>query len=801
MFRVVRSSDLLSTWQITHTGSAAPDGLTFSQRAGTVGPQVASCRSATILVTRTGQGPQVFLAVPRSASAPALAGTIASAVGGRHEGVEGLPVLDLDSPVVQLVARPSQVASHETQAGRDPSEVARLVARSMPEGMWLAATMRAPGRSEYRRVRAWFRHRLPGVSTHYSATGRGVLVSFLLGGSDLDDLRFFGQSLMAALPGFDLETEVVRPRGRAPLTFGGIVAAGLAGGGVWYWQHKPVLAVAAAVPGACAALAAGTGLAPSEADRIDRSLSCGRFCVPRSISGLLVRPPRSERVDAQGRHFNEQAGSYPLDRSVFFCGPEQVTAIASPHFGVVAGASSTQVRSVPPALLSDIGPIVGYAGSGGSEQVRISSGDMWSGVLITGVAGTGKTIALHNLFAAESLDRVHRSGRPGRAGSRNALVAFENKGADGVRGYLEWLKVTGDPAVVVDLADPGSAAIDLLPTDGTAAERAAVLVDSMVYAFGENAIAHRSQNTLRTVFTVSLLATAADVEGAKLPAGSSFMNLANVLLGGLGDQLGKNLSDRVRDRMTKLPQGPERAELFDALSRLEPLYGPNVSFSARRALCEAPQSKVAVLSSVSSWWSPARSRVDFGTVLDNHWAVIVNTGSPLTGGLLANEAVTAHLSAMLMHNLRRTIAERCTGWRDQGRSVTVFSDELALLAGNSPEVIKWLRNQGRSFGVRLVLATQYPEQLHPEVRTAVMSFGTKVWFQQSSPDVIRASVDALNTDGSEWMSADLSGLEPYHAIVQVRCGDRTYPAVALRAGYWDEDRAGFVADQGYAVAL
>lgn len=139
----------------------------------------------------------------------------------------------------------------------------------------------------------------------------------------------------------------------------------------------------------------------------------------------------------------------------------------------------------------------------------------------------------------------------------------------------------------------------------------------------------------------------------------------------------------------------------------------------------------------------------------------------------------------------------CSAWRARGRSVSVFADELALLAGSSPEVVAWLRNQGRSYGVRCCFAAQYPEQLQPAVRDCLLGFSTIFWFRQNNPSVVQAAVSQLSMVGGDWSAADVAGLEPFHTILLAVAGGRMQPAVPIRVAYWGDNLGRFAADQGY----
>ena len=94
--------------------------------------------------------------------------------------------------------------------------------------------------------------------------------------------------------------------------------------------------------------------------------------------------------------------------------------------------------------------------------------------------------------------------------------------------------------------------------------------------------------------------------------------------------------------------------------------------------------------------------------------------------------------------------------------MSVFADELALLAGSSAEVLTWLHDAGRSFGVRPYLATQRISQLPPALAESILDYGTVCWFVQSNPDVAERAARDLSVDGSAWSPADVTNLPPVH---------------------------------------
>lgn len=837
MFWVVTGSGQVSWWRVAHTGGGAPDPVLFSQRASAVGAGVRVAGGASIVLVRGESGPpEVYLGAQRSKSATMLAGSLASAVGARTQPLDGAPELDVSVPIWRLRADPSEYNGRDTQAGRSPVEVAEFIARSMPKQSWLILAMRGPSRlkgwDEQAAARRWWAHRLAGAATHYSRATESVLGRIVAGGEDPGEVRDFLAAIGSALPGFDVEVRAWRAWERSWLIGLGVLLAvvpavlvgtplvltgeALSVVSAWFAGHGLVGAAvlaAVAAPGLLLAFLGWAGFVPSAADLIRRRLSSGGLLRILTYPPFLVRKPTSkgsgkdsDQVSTMVLKAGKDAGSYPLFRRTFLLGPEQVSALACPHYGS-SSVAELQVRQVPMTLREWIGPLVGRADApdGQSVGVHLSAADQWSSVFISGIAGSGKSNTVQNLFAFDLLEQTQPSGLPGFPGARNAIVAFESKGAEGAEGYLRWAHAIQAPMLVVDVADPESLAIDMLMGESPA-DRAANFTAAMKYAFGENAIQYRSENTLRQVFEFAQAVVPADLDRAGLPSGLSFVEVANVLLGGEGDSTGALLHAAVMERLHGMRgDDPAREGLERALRQMEPLYGVKVTPSARRTLCEAPQSKVAVLASVPSWWrSSERSRVGFETILVNHWAVLINTGRPLSGGQLAYETLTENLSGMLMWFLQRAIMQTCDGWRAQGRSVTLFSDELSLLAGKSGEVLQWLRNQGRSVGVREVLATQFPEQLADDVRRTVMGSGTTIWFQQKAPDVVDRVVADLVKDGSSWSSADLVGLPPFTAIVKATVDQKQQPAVLVRMGFWadgPESMDRFIVEQGYRVPV
>lgn len=443
-------------------------------------------------------------------------------------------------------------------------------------------------------------------------------------------------------------------------------------------------------------------------------------------------------------------------------------------------------------MLKRIGPLIGDTEQG---PAFLSAWDQEGQTAIAGRAGSGKSLLTRSLFGWCCLERRHPSGIAGFPGASNTLIAFESKG-DGVHHYREWAAATGDNIKVVDIADPATLGIDVFDVGGSVFEKANFFVNALKYAFGEQAVGDRSFETLLGVLPAALLVTD-EIAGAvpDLPTGGSPVFYTHVLLGGRGDEVGRALAAELAGESVR----PEASgELREAVLAMSPLYGPGVTASARRNLQEAPRNKFRQLIELESWWTPNRRKVGWPLILDRHRAVVINTGTS-AGGRMIEDALSGQVSAILMYSLRHAIQRVCAGWQEQGRSVSIFADELALLAGSSESVIAWLKDQGRAFGVRSFLATQRPDQLPEKVRKAFLNFSTFISYTQEDMAVAREIAEAVSGEEGEWSASDILQLNTYTAIVRAHVDKKRQPAFTVKVRNFEGNRAGFAVEQGYPV--
>ena len=803
------------------TGGIETNPTKFIQRANAFASSIPSNASVTLLTRREASGLRGYLILPASANGPGNPSLhLAHAVGARAEQTE-LPHDLGETPAVgELVYRESP-ALRETQAGIDPQELPTLLANTMPMNSWVAVTVRKPSNKERRNYSPWLANRLgTAIPTHHSTSPSAVVISITAGAETAVEVESLLTQVTAELPGFDLETGTRFPSSRHPLFWAlpaGVLLVlatlfGLPHVPAEYAAYLPAALrpVLFALSGAAilGGLAALSGRLPGAETRLRSRLAEADFPAPAARSGK-PKPPRKESTVRVARTINGEKtyhdkkvpasdGDYPMAATSFLVGPSVFVGIVSPHAGAVAGLDGVRDRAVPPAMLQPIGPMLGDTLSG---PVHLSAAAMLFGVAIVGKPGSGKSLLTRSLFGWHCLERVAPSWRPGHPGRNNTLVAFESKG-DGAAKYRYWAESLGDRTLPVDVADPGTRGIDMFAIPGNNAERAAFFVNALRYSFGSDAIGDRSYETLNQVFTAALaindtvLAQIDGLDEERIPAGKSPVFYAHILLGGYSDPVGVQLANGIKTVATTLRErGTPDADLEMAYGALASLYEQKTE-SARRSFLEAPRNKISAILSMETWWTPARPKVTWDQILQGHHSVIINTGN--AGGYMLDDSQTQLISSMLLYSLQFAIRRLCSGWLEQNRFVSIFTDELSLLAGHSPEIIGWLRDQGRSYGCRPILATQRPEQLSPALRNNILTYSTLISFGQV--DVSTAKEIADNVGTGDWSTEDILNIEPYHVVVRSEVDQRRMPAFLVKLPNFEANIPGYPAAQGWVVA-
>ncbi|NVM96115.1 type IV secretory system conjugative DNA transfer family protein [Arthrobacter wenxiniae] len=806
-------------FRLSRSGGIDTNPTTFTQRAGTFASAATNTGQATLLTRREKTGLNGYLILPAASLGTNAPLHLAHTVGARAEEAE-MPEDLGDTPAIGTLNYKPSPALRETQSGIDPTELPRLLANALPEGSWVAVTMRKPSNKERKVYTPWLGNRLgTAVPTHHSTSPTAVIVSITEGASSRDEVTSLLSQVTAGLPGFDLDSGVrFAPRHHRFLAGlpAGLAAAAAALLGLphipaEYAQFLPATAAAAlyALSGLAVllGLAALTGRIASPETKLRNRLAAPLFAAPPTRRGK-PRPPRKERTIKGHRNINGERvpfekyvpasdGDYPLAPDAFMVGPNVVVGMVSPHAGAVSGVAATRARSTPPAMLQPIGPMLGTNDDG---SAHLSADDLRMGTAIVGKPGSGKSLLVRSLFGWHCLERVNPSGKPGHPGTSNTLIAFESKG-DGVEKYVHWAHALGDKILTIDVADPATRGIDLFAVPGDNAAKALFFTNAMKYTFGNDAIGDRSFPTIVSVLTAAMsvdervLDSIEDRDDRILKHGMSPIFYAYQLLAGTSDKVAVQLATGIKALGIKLRErGTPDEELEQAYIAISSLFEDRTE-SARRSFLEPPRNKFEQLLILEDWWSPARKKVSWTDILEGHRSVVINTGSSPSGALLDDQQ-NQQISSLLMFSLQNALKRICSGWLEAGRSVSIFADELSLLAGTSPEVVGWIRDQGRSYGIRAMLATQRPEQLGAALRNNFLTYSTLISFAQT--DVTTASEVAANVGSNgEWTTEDIQHLEPYHVVVRSEVEQRRQSAFIVKLPNFEADIPSYAAAQGY----
>ena len=752
-----------------------------------------------LLVARSGSGIVSVVTVPWSDRLRVGVEHLAAATAARVSEFD-LGGLDLGVPVVgRVVFGGGRGVVRDTQVGADMAALAQVLGRALVPGSWVLARVRVPLRGEVRGWGVWLRRRLQvAVPHHHSNESNAVVLSVSAGGGSRGEVESVLAQVVAAMPGFDLPTVVrVGVRFVQWVRVVLVVLVGLGVGGLWVVGGVPWWVLWGGVlAGLVCVGVLGWGLV---CEPWWRGLShAGVVALSVSRPGVRLwparRPGSRRRGDGVVQEFD---GDYPLRSDCFMVGSHLPVALVAPHTGGLTGAGDTTDRDVPPVVSSRVGPLVGV-GRGG-VPVFLSARDAFAGLVAFGRAGSGKSVLIRQLFAWHLLERLAPSGVVGAPGRECAVVALESK-TDGAVQYLEWSEQLGSQALLVDVMDASTFAIELVPEEGSLDARARQLVAQMQYAFGEDAISNKSFDTLVDVAMGAMVVDTEIANVAGVEPGLGVVPYMAVLLECEGQARQEALAGAIlATAAAREARGVVSEDLLLAGVRLRALFDGK-SPAQRRAWTDAPSSKIKPLLSLGSWWSPSRRRVSWRTVLDRHGVLVVNFGASVSGGVKVDRVLAGQLQAMVMYSLQQAVESLCYGWGDRGRSVAVFADELALLAGESPEVVAWLRDQGRSYGVRPFLASQYPEQLDARVRVSVLGFSTLVALTQDNPDVAASLVSDFAADGSRWGVEDVVNLPLHSAIVRANVGQKRQPAFTVELTSWEGEKGLFAAAQGYDVA-
>lgn len=745
----------------------------------------------TFITVQVDQQVQHYLTVPESSGAEGVAFRVAQAMSSRSTEVEQLPVEVAAVPV--LTQARFDVGTDpfpDTQVGAEFTTLSKVIGNTLMDGDWVAAVVRPSSRAEPKRQARWLD--FFQMRTHQSRKSGAVVVSFYAGSRDAARGADVLAQMVRAIPGFGLSTvsRAITPR-REVLWWLLVAAVGGVFGAAGLFLDMPVPlteawdkvrglwwagAVVAAV-GVAGGILTGLWVLPSRAKRVRVALGWGllpaparRMFAPGKPRAASDKHVRQKDGTTAVQHVEANSGDYPLHVDTFLVGAHIPLELVAP-FSSQSGQARSGERVVPSELLESRGPVVGTSSSG--ETVCLPVESMYGGVGLLGMPGSGKSALMEAIWGDVAKTRVNGAPVDQMWPSHNVMVGFDTKpDRQATKQYQAWSEHAHDDVVVIDVFDRApQVGLNMFPDygDGAAAWGRRV-ASAFRYAYS-NEFMSRSFDTVSRVFaaakmiTPEVVARVSDVYDVRSD-GSPFY-YADVLLTNHGDDVGVELARALREHADHAHNSGDSS--YEGVNEwLGSLYGSGVTGAKRRDLAEAPRTKVAKLMIAEPFLSVTEP-LTWGQILNNEMSVIVNLGKT-AGGFLGDEEIRQDMAGLMMYTLWEEVQRNCDGWFEQNKAVWVFSDEFKHLAAHSAEVAKAMRQDGRSFGVRQIFATQEPGTLPPDVLKTFIGFAMMLYFAQDEPSTLSMIVGDLLAGGGQWEASDVANLANYQAIARVRAG-------------------------------
>lgn len=426
-----------------------------------------------------------------------------------------------------------------------------------------------------------------------------------------------------------------------------------------------------------------------------------------------------------------------------------------------------------------------------------------------GEAGSGKTVLTHGIAQWALKARASTSAKTWGEDSR--LVMFWMKDDTGVANLEAYRRTHSIPGRqrVIYVADPNGPGLDMLGLrdQRDARDTAASIAATMQYSFEKGDILNDSLNVIKQAMTIGVAVARYDMEhpgdverrchqleqqffgAGQLRTQAGPVGWAVVALCGSDGQTGsaRALGQIVRALSLECADTPYATDMLQAARAAEQLYGrPDQKGRAARSDRDILQRTNASLNKVNQFlpvehiFTRRRANATWRMILDHpgdyHIVLAAHDGHALP------ECMDRILGAWILYRMWHAILAECKDWDRLGRHTMIVCDELSLLANGNDDILQNMREQGRSFGLMLVFATQYPKQLSPVLLDSFMGYSTFISYNTTNADIARMIADRLTDDEGEdgWRPGAIVNLPRFTAAVRTRTARQIQPTFLVR---------------------
>ena len=396
-------------------------------------------------------------------------------------------------------------------------------------------------------------------------------------------------------------------------------------------------------------------------------------------------------TDEEHEHLSEAAVNQGATLAGYLrtAGHQQVTAATG-----FRAPSKDRPRLAPEAVRIPDGACVGTDSAG--REVFLPYEDRLAGVFAIGDPGSGKNVSLHNYLAADS--RYRSSGKP------HAMWWFATT-YEGTEYAAHVMRANGVEPFVFSVGRYAGPRLELVDRSRPPSDHPAhMLARAMTYTFGSQNAAPQSSRLLTEAFRAAIdLHT--DETGLKSHEGP----------GTLMDTMLHCLST--------------------ADAATEPLRNQLLSLVPAQGLWK--------LTDRDGETGETRASVTIKDLLDASEAVVIDLSPVAT----YNPTVSQHSAALIFYALWDAVRTHCQGWKAEGRSLAVFSDEVSYLCREQPADSRLedilMRLTCYSHGVMPVYATQNPNLIDDRNLEVLESSGTRHCFRLCNPVLARKASESL----------------------------------------------------------